>query len=130
MKPRNSVLIIQCICLLLLISINSNGQTTQEIDAKIEVSFAQRIGTTQPLHRFAHQPITNKIQRERKKRTKLVPNFPGRRKNDQTLYPAPPFGEDPVRQANLSRGLRSNTVPKIKRRRNKSKFRWCTRSRY
>ena len=89
------------------------AQTPAVIDAKIETSFALRVGVTTDMHKIAHRPLELIDEKERKRRNKPVPNFPGRTDNNQIKYPGAPYGEDPVRQHNVSRDKRFVSTPKV-----------------
>ncbi len=99
----------------LIFSYTINAQNLENIPARAEVTYAKLLGKTAPVRTLIPMHGINPLKRASiHDRSKIIPNFPGRRKNHQILFDAPPFGADPVRQSTIShRSSASTIVPQV-----------------
>ncbi|RMG79164.1 MAG: T9SS C-terminal target domain-containing protein [Bacteroidetes bacterium] len=85
-------------------------------NVEVEVTYAQKLGTTPPLRNLVPQPMISPEKRvEVKKNKKIVPNFSGRRLHYDLNPNALPQGPDPVWQSEINRDFGMTIEPIVNR---------------
>ncbi|MBR9919998.1 MAG: T9SS type A sorting domain-containing protein [Bacteroidetes bacterium] len=93
-------------CLCCFIGLNqavAQSVTTVEEDIEVSTTYAQYLGTTQPIRDLVPMPLTDHTKKEIAEGNKEAPNnFAGRGKYESNNPLAKPLGPDPTRQTSVS----------------------------
>ncbi|MCI5083138.1 MAG: T9SS type A sorting domain-containing protein [Saprospiraceae bacterium] len=92
---KNNILLLVFLCTTFLVS----AQQSQSVQATVEVTYAEKIGTTPPVRSLVNlKGATPEKRKTAKDKRREIPNFSGRRTRPQVNPNALPQGPDPIRQ--------------------------------